>query len=60
MTLDDAQAAFEAERTPRTVADYMRTLLEYNIDDMIGDDTFLNGLADINAYLHELAGIELS
>lgn len=51
MTLDMAQNAFESEPSNTSAADYLSALVQYEADDMIGDDTFLNGLALIEQYL---------
>lgn len=64
MTLDRAEEEFEAalngachgepkRPTNQAAGVYLTTLLEYEADDMIGDDTFRNGLAKIAAYLME-------
>lgn len=53
-TLDRAQEAFEANPTPKTIAAYMSVLMEYEADDMIGDDTWMDGLADIRRALEKL------
>jgi hypothetical protein len=55
MTLDAAQEAFEAEATNATAAEYLRQLRQYEADDMIGDDTFLNGLEEIQQFLDNSA-----
>lgn len=63
-TLDQSQDAFRASlnstcageptaTTNRAAGAYLRTLMDYHADDMIGDDTFLNGLAEIETYLRE-------
>ena len=51
MTLDQAQDAFNVAPSNKTAADYLETLLEYEKDDMIGRDTFLDGLITIADYL---------
>ena len=51
LTLDDAGSVFSFEPCNKTAADYLRLLLEYEADGMIGDDTFRNGLNEILEYL---------
>ncbi len=51
MTLDQAQDAFRAEPTNERAGAYLHLLLIYEMDDMIGDDTFLDGLSEIGAWL---------
>jgi hypothetical protein len=51
MKLDDASDAFHDKRDNKSAAQYLRALIDYHADDMIGDDTFLNGLADIETFL---------
>lgn len=51
MTLDKAEAAFEATPTNTTAGRYLIELMVYEADGMIGDDTFLDGLACIAGYL---------
>ena len=66
MSLDDAIAAFAAARTEpryskqlrkhmcnRAAGRLLETLMQYEADGMIGDDTFLNNLAAIADYLKE-------
>lgn len=53
MTFDDAQDAFRMNRTNKTAAAYLATAMEYESADMIGDDTFLDALAEIRNYLRE-------
>lgn len=51
LTLDDAKEAFEHNPSNATAGDYLATLMQYEADDMIGDDTFLDGLGKIAGYL---------
>jgi hypothetical protein len=53
MTLDLAWDGFVGNPTPTTAAIYLEQLLQYEADDMIGDDTFLNGLHEICDFLRE-------
>lgn len=50
-TFDDTQEAFREKPTKKTAGYYLEALLEYESDDMIGDDTFLDGLAEIAHWL---------
>ncbi len=49
--LDVAQTAFETNPNQDTAAMFLSVLREYEEDGMIGDDTFHNGLALVEAYL---------
>jgi hypothetical protein len=51
VTLDFAQEAFRSFPNNETAARYLRTLLEYEADDMIGDDTFLDGIVEVMQWL---------
>jgi hypothetical protein len=51
LTLDTTQDAFRDAPTNATAADYLDMLTTYAADDMIGDDTFFNGLHEIYEYL---------
>jgi hypothetical protein len=51
ITLDEAQTAFEEQRTIAVAATYLRVLMQYETDGMIGDDTWLNGLEVIQKFL---------
>lgn len=51
MTLDQAETAFREQRNNATAGRYLRTLMEYEADDKIDDDTWLDGLAPIAEYL---------
>jgi len=53
MTLDQAEEAFCDVPSQKSAGRYLRALLEYEADDMIGDDTFLDGLAKIADWLVE-------
>lgn len=50
-TFDFTQEAFLHSPNRRTAGDYLAAAMEYEADDMIGDDTFLNALADIRGWL---------
>lgn len=50
-TFTDAQADFERLKTPRAAETYMTLALQYQADDMIGDDTFLDAMSDIAEWL---------
>lgn len=49
--LDIAHKAFKAAPQPATAAQFLSVLREAEEIGLIGDDTFHNGLADIEAYL---------
>lgn len=51
MTLDHAQSAFRGQSSNKAAGDYLDTLMEYESDDMIGDDTFRNGIAEVAYWL---------
>lgn len=51
ISLNFAQTAFEQFPNNETAGVYLRVLMEYEADDMIDDDTFLDGLASIAVYL---------
>jgi hypothetical protein len=51
MTLDEAEGAFREKPTNETAGRFLIELMVYGADGMIGDDTWLNGLADIAVYL---------
>ena len=51
MTLDYAQEAFRSAPTNRTAADYIGALVSYEADGMIGDDTFFNGINEVQYWL---------
>lgn len=51
MTLDYAQEAFRATPTKGTAGDYLKTAVAYEQDDMIGDDTFFDALAEVTYWL---------
>ena len=52
MTLDQAEAHFRANKTNKTAGEYLMRLMEYEFDDIIDDDTFFDGLAEIRDYLY--------
>jgi hypothetical protein len=58
MTLDQAQAAYEADPCIRTLSDLFKTAREYEADGMIGDDTFQNVLAIVEEHLEAAARME--
>lgn len=51
MKLDPAHDRFTQHPTKKTAGAYLAALMEYEADDMIGDDTFLDGLAEIRNWL---------
>lgn len=51
MTLDQAQDSFRATPSRQSAGAYLSALVEYEGDDMIGDDTFRNGLSEIINWL---------
>ena len=53
MTLDEAQDRFRNRPSNKTAAAYLAAVLEYEADDMIGDDTFLDALSEIRDYLEK-------
>lgn len=55
MTFDFAQGAFEANPCFRTAANYLAVARTYEADGMIGDDTFLNVLSDVQNWLDHMA-----
>lgn len=50
-TLDRAQDSFRATPSRQSAGIYLSTLIEYQGDDMIGDDTFFDGLLEISNWL---------
>lgn len=52
MTLDFAQEAFRSVPSNKAAGDYLSALMAYEADDMIGDDTFHNGIAEVAYWLH--------
>ena len=50
-TLDTAQETFRAYPSMRSAGIYMDMLILYEQDDMIEDDTWLDGLAEVRDYL---------
>jgi hypothetical protein len=52
MTFDEAQDAFRASPNLKTAAVYLDTAMTYASDDMIGDDTFLNAVAEVAGFMH--------
>ena len=50
-TLDTAQEWFRAYPSMRSAGIYMDMLILYEQDDMIEDDTWLDGLAELRDYL---------
>lgn len=53
MTLDRAQDGFREEPGTATAIEYATALLEYVGDNMIGNDTFRNGMIEI---IHHITG----
>lgn len=51
LTFDTAQEAFHGSPSLPTAGVYLATAMQYEADDMIGDDTFLNALVDIRDWL---------
>lgn len=51
MTFDRAQKAFRTKPTKQSAGDYLHAATEYECDDMIGDDTFLNTIAEVAYWL---------
>lgn len=50
MTLDKAQDQFRSNPTTRGAEVYAKTAREYRDDDMIGEDTLLAALREVDAY----------
>jgi hypothetical protein len=50
---DSVQEAFQANPNAQTAGAYLEALMEYEADDMIGDDTFLNGLSSVRDFLKQ-------
>ena len=51
MTLNFARKAFRSTPTNKTAGDYLKTLVTYEADDMIGDDKFFNGVSEVAYWL---------
>ena len=51
LTFDAAQEAFRERSTQAAAGAYLKTALDYEADDMIGDDTFLNAVSEIADWL---------
>ncbi|MEQ1950883.1 hypothetical protein [Mesorhizobium sp. CN2-181] len=51
MTFKEAQQAFENAPYNQTAGAYLAAAMQYEADGMIGDDTWLNALAEIRDYL---------
>jgi hypothetical protein len=52
-TLDVTQDTFRDNPNTNTAADYLSALMDYESDGMIGDDTFLNGVSDVEQWLRQ-------
>ena len=51
MTFDRAQDLFRAAPTNKRAGAYLKVACEYEGDDIIGDDTFLNAIAEVAYWL---------
>jgi hypothetical protein len=51
LTLDSAHDTFMQYPSMRSAGNYLDMLILYEQDDMIGDDTFHDGIAEIRDYL---------
>jgi hypothetical protein len=51
MTLDEAREAFRENPSNPTAGDYLATAVEYASDDMMGDDEWIDAIAEVIDYL---------
>jgi hypothetical protein len=51
LTLDVAQTRYRERPTLQRAVAYLATLCEYQIDGMIGDETFVKGVRDVTGWL---------